>query len=82
VTWDLAVIWAGLRIRINFIRIRIQGFNEPKMKKKITAEKKNYFFLSKTTIYISLSLHKERPSDRRSLQLSKAAIQTLQNMNF
>jgi hypothetical protein len=31
---------AGLRIRIHFIRIRIQGFND-QILKKITAEKKN-----------------------------------------
>ncbi len=29
---------------------------------------------SKTTIYLSLGLHKERPSYKRSLQLSKEAI--------
>jgi hypothetical protein len=32
-------------------------------------------FGSKTTIYLSLGLQKERPSYRRSLQLSKEAIQ-------
>jgi hypothetical protein len=42
--------------------------------KKITAEKKLNFFGSKTAIYLSLGLHKERPSYRRSLQLSKEAI--------
>jgi hypothetical protein len=40
-----------------------------------TAEKKNYIFLSITTIYLSLGLHKERPSYRWILQLSKEAIQ-------
>jgi hypothetical protein len=44
-------------------------------KKKNTAENFFIFFLSKTTIYLSLSHHKERPSYRRSLQLSKEAIQ-------
>ncbi len=40
--------------------------------RKITAEKKiKLFFGSKTTIYLSIGLHKERPSYRRSLQLSK-----------
>ncbi len=44
--------------------------------KKITAEKKFNFFGSKTTINLSLGLHKEPPSYRRSLQLStKEAIQ-------
>jgi hypothetical protein len=80
---------SGLRIRIHFIQIRIQfqhfrlntdpdpdpiriqGFNDQRLKK--TAEKKN--FGSKTTIYLSLGLQKERPSYRRSLQLSKEAIQ-------
>jgi hypothetical protein len=40
-------------------------------KKKLQLEKK---IGSKTTIYLSLGLHKERPS-YRSLQLSKEAIQ-------
>jgi hypothetical protein len=78
----------GLRIRIHFIRIRIQhfrlntdldpdpiqiqGFNDQKLNKKITAEKK---LKLKTTIYLSLGLHKERPSYRRSLQISKEATQ-------
>jgi hypothetical protein len=39
------------------------------LKKKIT-----FFFGSKATICLSLGLHKERPSYRRSLQLSKEAI--------
>ncbi len=56
--------------------IRIQGFNDKKLYKKITAEKNN-FFGSKTSIYLSLGLHKERPIYRRSLQISKEAIQHL-----
>jgi hypothetical protein len=43
--------------------------------KKITAEKNQKKFLSKTAIYPSLGLHKVHPSDRRSPQLSKEAIQ-------
>ncbi len=43
--------------------------------KKIQLKKKLNFFGSKTTIYLSLGLHKERPRYRRSLQLSKEAIQ-------
>jgi hypothetical protein len=40
--------------------------------KKITAEKKKLnFFGSKTTIYLSLSLHKERPSYRNALRSQK-----------
>ncbi len=44
--------------------------------KQITAEKKiKFFFWSKTAIYLSLGLHNERPSYRRSLQLSKEDMQ-------
>ncbi len=49
--------------------------------KKITTEK-FFFFGSKTTIYLSLGLHKERPSYRRSLQLSKEAIQHFKTWTF
>jgi hypothetical protein len=41
--------------------------------KKFTAEKK--ILGSKTTIYLSIGLHKGRPSYRRSLQSSKENIQ-------
>ncbi len=54
-------------IRIHFIRI--QHFFQ-------------FFFISKTAIYLSLGLHKERPSYRRSLQLSKENIQHLKTWNF
>ncbi len=89
---------AGLRIRIHFIRIRnrirIQhfrlntdpdpdpGLNDQKLKKKNYSWKKMYFFGSKTTIYLSLSLHKERPSYRRSPQISKEAIQHFKTRTF
>ncbi len=49
--------------------------------RKITAEKKKKFG-SKPTIYLSLSLHKERSSYRRSLQLSKEAIQHFKTFTF
>ncbi len=39
-------------------------------------------FYSKTTIYLSLGLHEERPSYRRSLQLSKENIQHFKTWNF
>ncbi len=39
--------------------ILIQGFDDQKLYKKIAAEK-NYIFWSKTTIYLSLDLHKGR----------------------
>jgi hypothetical protein len=79
---------AGLRIRIHFIRIRIQHFRLNTVpiriqsrsralmtKNKIKKLQLKFFFLIKTTIYLSLGLHKERPSYKRSLQLSKEAIQ-------
>jgi hypothetical protein len=51
--------------------IQIQCFDD-KIVEKITAENfLRYFFRSKIAIYLSLSLHKERPSYRRSLQPSK-----------
>ncbi len=56
---------AGLRIRIHFIRIRIQQFRlntdpdpDPIWIKGFNDQK----FSKKTTIYLSLGLHKERPS--------------------
>jgi hypothetical protein len=54
--------------------IRIQGFNDQKFKKNYSWKKKKIIFYQ-TAIYLSLGLHKERPSYRRSLQLSKEAIQ-------
>ncbi len=54
------------------IRFRIQGFNDQKFK-KITAEK-NYIFFKNYNLPI-LGLHKERPTYRRGIQLSKEAIQ-------
>ncbi len=63
------------------IRIRIQSGSRALMTKnwkKITAEKINKkFFWSKTAIYLSLGLYKVCPSYRRSLQLTKEAIQHL-----
>ncbi len=38
-----------------------------------------FFFASKTSIYLSLGLHKGRPSYRRNLQPSKANIQHLKH---
>jgi hypothetical protein len=62
--------------------IRIQGFNDQKLKKKLLLNKNQIFFESKTTIYLSLSLYKERSSYRRSLQLSKEAIQHFKTWTF
>jgi hypothetical protein len=47
--------------------IRIQGFNDQKLKKILQLKIFFYFFLSKTAIYLSLGLHKVCPSYRRSL---------------
>ncbi len=70
----------GLRIRIHLIwiriqhfrliPIRIQGFWWPKIEKNLV--EKNFFI--KTTIFLSLGLHKGRPSYKRILQLSKKNI--------
>jgi hypothetical protein len=38
--------------------IRIQGFNDQKLKKNDSWKKLNIFFWSKTAIYLSLGLHK------------------------
>ncbi len=46
---------------LGWIPIRIQEFLWPKIKQKLQL-KKNIIFGSKTTIYLSLGLHKGRPS--------------------
>ncbi len=66
---------------VGWIPIRIQGFNDQKLKINYSWKKTLILFGSKTTIYLSLGLHKERPSYRRSLQLSKEAIH-LKTWNF
>jgi hypothetical protein len=55
--------------------IRIQGFNDQKLKKKNSWKKNIKNFRSKTAIYLSLGLHNVCPGYRRSLQLTKEAIQ-------
>ncbi len=68
---------------LGWIPIRIQGFNDRKL--KILQLKKNLiFFWSKTTIYLSLGLNKERSSYRRSLffQDLKEAIQHFKTWTF
>ncbi len=67
------------------MRIRIQSGSRALRTKnweKNYCWKKFNFFGSKTTIYLSLGLHKERPSYRRSLQLSKEAIQHFKTWTF
>ncbi len=58
---------------------RIQGCNDQKLKEQ--REKKKNFW-SKTAIYLSLGFHKVCPSYRRSLQLSKEAIQHFKTWTF
>jgi hypothetical protein len=46
-----------------------------KNRKKILQLENFFSFFSKTTIYLSVGLHKGRPSYKRSLQFSKENIQ-------
>jgi hypothetical protein len=71
-----------MRIRIRhflsmWIRIQIQGFDDQKMEKKITAEKNYLFYDKKIAIYLTLGLHKGRPRYMRSL--SK---ENIEHLNF
>ncbi len=59
--------------------IRIQGFNDQKLKKNYSWKFIFIFFGSKTAIYLSLGLHKVYP---RSLQFSKEAIQHFKTWTF
>ncbi len=84
-----------LRIRIHLIRIqhfrlntdsdpiRFQGL-DGQILKKFTAENFCFVFCQKlpTTVPIPIVLHKERPSYRRSLQLSKREHPALHNMKI
>ncbi len=73
-------IWYGSGSSIfGWIPIRIQLVWWPKIGKNVQLKKKLYFFGSKTTIYLSLGLHKGRPSYIRSLQLLKENIQHLKH---
>jgi hypothetical protein len=63
-----------IRMRIQIL-IKIQGFDDQKLVKNFCGTKKLYYVLSVITINISLGLHKERPSYRRSLRPSKENIQ-------
>jgi hypothetical protein len=70
------LLGAGLWFSIDLIRIRIriQGFDDQKIKKipgKLQLKKIGYFFDKK----LSLGLHKGHTSYRRSLQPSKKNIQ-------
>ncbi len=79
--YSFDTVWIRIRIQhLGCIPIRIQGFFDQKFKKFYNSHKKN--FKSKTTIYLSLVLHKGRPSYKRSLQLSKENIQHFKTWNF
>jgi hypothetical protein len=52
-----------------------RGFDDQKVK-KFTAEKKLNIFLLKTTIYLSLGLHKGRPSYKRAFSSQKRTSST------
>ncbi len=73
-----AFISSGSSI-LGWIPIRIRSGSRALMtknwRKKIQLKIFLFVFGSKTTIYLSLGLHTERPSYRRSLQLSKEVIQ-------
>ncbi len=84
-----------LRIRIQRLRletntdpdtdpnpIRFQGFNDQIFKKNYSWKKNYIFSWSKTAIYLSLGLHKVCPGYRRSLQLTKEAIQHFKTWIF
>ncbi len=76
---SLCLFGSRFRIRIHLIRIRIQhfrlntdpdpGFLWSKNWKKFTAE--NFLFISKTTIYLSLGLHKGRPVTKKAFSSQK-----------
>ncbi len=79
------------RIRIQHFRlntdpepdpIRIQGFDEQKLGNIFCWNKKFDIFLSKIAIYLSLGLHKGRPSYKTSLQPSKENIHHFKSWNF
>jgi hypothetical protein len=85
------LIFFRIRIRIQHLRmdtnpdpdpIRIQGFNDKKLKKYYSWKFIFIFLWSKTAIYLSLGLHKVCTSYRRSLQLSKEAIQHFKTWTF
>ncbi len=73
--------WIPIRIRI---RIRIQSGSRALMNKnwRKKFQLNNFFFWSRTSIYLSLGLHKERPSYRRSRQITKEAIQNFKTWTF
>ncbi len=87
--WDQVRQSAWIQIRIGIwiqhfkrIRIRIQCFDDQKLMKKNTVGICSNLFWSKIAIYLSLGLHKGRPSCWKSLQPSKENIQHFKNMKI
>ncbi len=81
--------WTPIRIRIRFriqhLRMNTNTDPDPDPVRIQKLEKNfswNFFFLSKTAFYLSLGLHKVCPSYRRSLPLSKEAIQHFKTRTF
>jgi hypothetical protein len=78
------VLWIWIHwIKIR-IWIRIQVFNTKNWKNIQLKICSNLFFWSKMAIYLSLGLHKERPSYMRCLQPSRehSAIQKMKFINY
>ncbi len=62
--------------------IRIQGFNDQKLEKKLQLKIFIYFFFIKNCNLPILGLHRVCPSYRRSFQFSKEAIQHFKTWTF
>jgi hypothetical protein len=73
---------SGSRIRIPDPDPLDPGFDDLKLKQKITAKNLIFIFWTKIAIYLSLGLHKGRQNYRRSLQPSKENIQHLKTQKF
>jgi hypothetical protein len=58
------------------------GFDEQKLKKFTVKKNNRNCFGSKTTVYLSIGIHKGRPSYKRSLSLSKENIRHSKTWTF
>ncbi len=78
-----AFIWSGSNI-LGWIPIRIQSRSRVLIKnvKNFRQKEKTIWIKNYNLQYLSLGLHKERPSYRRSLQLSKENIQPFKTWNL
>ncbi len=77
--------WIRIRIRIWIWSSSKSGskvFDDKNLRKKYSWIFFCFFFWSKITIYLSLDLHKGRPSYRRSLRPSKEDIQHFKRWNL